>query len=243
MWTTPFRYRSGKQRKVSHQKCCLLIGNTRWHWAIQEKKQWHFIHTPPNTNTLKEQNCYLWKWASVGPMPKNFDLDPAKSIKIKNVPLLKLPNWIGIDRALVGWAAFQKAKANNNHSHGVLIADAGTVLSITRITANGEFAGGQLVAGLQLQLNAMSSGTQNLTEIKEKYIPIQNFPISTNEAMLKGSFQALLGVLLDAQRKANMPLWLCGGDSELFFNHLQTYNLDIHHHPNLVLEAMIKIHS
>ena len=226
---------------MNQKKCCLLIGNSRWHWAIEEKDKWSFFHTSPNSNTLKERNCSLWKWASVGPMPKQLDLDPKKCIKIKDIPLLKLPEWIGIDRALTGWEAFQKAKAKKLHSQGILIADAGTVLSITKITGNGEFAGGQLLAGLQLQLNAMSSGTQNLKKIKETYIPSNHFPISTEEAMLKGSFQALLVALIDVQRKANVPLWLCGGDSELFFDHLQKYQLNLHHEPDLGLEGMIKI--
>ncbi len=222
-------------------KCCLLIGNTRWHWAIEENNRWRFLHTASNTNMLKKLDSPVWKWASVGPIPNNIYLDPTRCINIQDIPLLNLPNWIGIDRALVGWAALRKAKAYNIHSRGVLVADAGTVLSLTRITANGEFAGGQLAAGLQLQLKAMSQGTQNLTGIKNISVPKTNFPVLTEEAMLQGSFQSLLGMLLEAQRQSDMPLWLCGGDSKLLFDHLQRYEIDLHHHPDLGLEAMIEI--
>ncbi len=223
------------------RKCCLLIGNTRWHWAIQERSTWRFLHTDANTKILKDFNCQLWKWAAVGSIPQTIHLEEEKCIKNSDIPLLKLPNWVGIDRALAGWEAFQKAKAKNLHSKGILIADAGTILSMTRITSNGEFAGGQLIAGLQLQLKAMATGTKNLKTIQHVFLPKHNFPICTEEAMLQGSFQALLGAILKAQKKSNMPLWLCGGDSKIFYKHLKKYDLDLHHCPNLGLEAMIKI--
>ncbi len=232
-----------KKRKVKPRKCCLLIGNTRWHWAIQETNKWVFFHTAPNTNKFKSLSYQVWKWASVGPTPVNILLDPDRCIQIKDIPLLKLPPWIGIDRALVGWAAYEKAKAKNLHSQGVLIADAGTVMSITRITANGEFNGGQLVAGWQLILKAMATDTENLNEIKKKYVPNDSFPLSTEEAMLQGSFQALLGTLLEAQKQANMPLWLCGGDSKILYEHLKKFNLSLYYQPNLALEAMVNIES
>ena len=38
-----------------------------------------------------------------------------------------------------------------------------------------------------------------------------------------------------------MPLWLCGGDSEILFEHLKDQIVDIYHCPDLILEAMIKI--
>ncbi len=227
---------------MSLQRCCLLIGNSRWHWAIEQKGTWDFIDTAPNADTLKKQNLELWKWGSVGPSPKTIQLEPTKRINVTDVPLINLPDWIGIDRALTAWEAFQQAKSLNLHTKGILIADAGTVLSLTRITANGEFAGGQLIAGLQLQLKAMSSGTENLTKVEESFIPHNSFPISTKEAMLRGSFEALLGAILNAQRKTNMPIWLCGGDSKMLFEHLQKYQINLYLHPNLGLEAMIKIH-
>ena len=31
----------------------LLIGNSRWHWAIQKENQWSFLHTSPKPQKLK----------------------------------------------------------------------------------------------------------------------------------------------------------------------------------------------
>ena len=86
-------------------------------------------------------------------------------------PLKKIPNWIGIDRALGGWGAFQQAKCKGMHAKGLLLADAGTIFSLTKITANGEFAGGQLVAGLNLQRSTMASKTLKLAKPNNNYLP------------------------------------------------------------------------
>ncbi|AAP99140.1 MULTISPECIES: type III pantothenate kinase [Prochlorococcus] len=226
---------------MKHQKYCLLIGNSRWHWAIQKQEQWSFSHTDPNPKQLKKLKNHLWKWAAVGPIPSSINLETKRCIGIKDVPLLKLTDWIGIDRALGGWAAFKQAKSQNLHSKGILLADAGTVLSLTRITANGEFAGGQLIAGLKLQRSSMAKGAQKLKPVCTDNLPANQFPISTEAAMLKGSFQALLGSIIEAQKDSNLPLWICGGDSEILFNHLINRQIDVYHRPNLVLEGMIDI--
>ncbi len=241
MWNTSFRSSTGKFTKVKKTKYCLLIGNTRWHWAIQKKDKWYFFHAAPSAKSLKKRKNELWRWAAVGAIPKDIELAPSKCIRIKDIPLLKLPDWIGIDRALAGWAAYKKAKAKNLHSQGLLIADAGTILSLTVIKRNGEFDGGQLVAGLKLQRTAMAMGTEKLHQIKNINLPEKQFPITTEQAMLRGSFQALLGTLLEAQRTANMPVWLCGGDSEILFKSLQNHDFDIYHYPDLVLEGMTQI--
>ncbi len=226
---------------MTEEKCCLLIGNTRWHWAIQKNGLWRFFHTAPNTKKLKAVMHKLWKWAAVGPIPKDIHLDPSKCIKISDVPILKLPTWVGIDRALVGWQAYTIAKTKNLHNQGILIADAGTVLSITHITANGEFGGGQLIAGLQLQLTAMSRGTKNLNPVQHKSIPKTLFPISTEDAMLKGSFESLLSTIKETQSTTKMPLWLCGGDSTLIYDQLKNSNKNVFNAPDLGLEALIKM--
>ena len=137
-------------RKINNsqeKKCCLHIGNTRWHWAFQDNKKWRYVSTAPNASKLNNGEYFLWKWAAVGPIPKDMILEAAKCIKTSDIPLFNLPKWIGIDRALAAWYAFSKAKSQNIHSQGIMVADAGTILSITLVTANGEFAGGQLAPG------------------------------------------------------------------------------------------------
>ena len=226
---------------MKKEKCCLLIGNTRWHWATQTNNQWIFTHEAPNIQTLKELTIPLIKWAAVGPIPKDYALDPSKSIQTTDVPILKTPKWIGVDRALAGWGAFQKAKSKKLHSKGILVADAGTILSLNIISPNGEFAGGQLIAGLQLQRSSMSTRAEKLRSVISKELPNNEFPMSTEQAMLKGSFNALLCTLLAMQRETNIPLWLCGGDSKILFEHLKNRSCDVYHYPNLAIEALTQI--
>ena len=59
--------------------------------------------------------------------------------------------------------------------------------------------------------------------------------------MLKGSIQALVGTLIQAQESTKMPIWLCGGDAPALANELKERKIDVAHHPNLVLEGMVDI--
>ena len=226
---------------MQNQRSYLLIGNSRWHWAIQQTDTWFFFHTQPDLHKINTLANSLTAWAAVGETPKSLLQNTDKRIEISDVPLQKLPTWLGIDRALAGWGAFIKAKSSHSLSAGILIADAGTVLSITRITAQGEFAGGQLIAGLHLQLVAMANGTQNLRNPGPPSTNPEPFPITTAEAMQRGCIQALVGALITAQKEANMPIWLCGGDAPLLLQELRARNIDVIHHPNLVLEGIVDL--
>ena len=228
---------------MQNQRSFLLIGNSRWHWAIKKTDAWHFFHTQPDLHKINTLSTPLTAWAAVGEIPRSLLTTTAKRIEISDVPLQKLPSWLGIDRALAGWGAFKKAKASQSLSGGILVADAGTVLSLTRITARGEFAGGQLMAGLRLQLAAMAHGTKNLNDPGPPSNNPEPFPINTAEAMQRGCIQALVGALIAAQKEANMPIWLCGGDAPLLLQELRERDINTVHHPNLVLEGMVDIQT
>ena len=217
----------------------LMIGNTRWHWAIKESNQWRFEHTTPNNTNLMINKAQYIKWASVGELPINHYLNLSNQIKIEDVPLKNKPSWLGIDRALGAWGAINKAKKIGEFSEGIILADAGTVLSLTLIDASEAFIGGQLTSGLSLNLEAMAKGTKNLKDpgLIEK-MPVMA-PFKTNEAMQRGALQSLIGVLTEAQMNFQMPIWLCGGDSHLIIKALNERKLNVKHHPNLVLEGMI----
>ena len=149
-------------------------------------------------------------------------------------------NW-RIDRGLAGFGAFEKARLFNSYSKGILVADAGTIFSLTRITNKGEFAGGQLIAGLKLQLSSMGYGAKNLHNPGPGDSEIDLFPWNTAEAKQRGSIQALSGALMEAILETKMPVWLCGGDAPVIIKALQKRNIDLIHHPNLLLEGMIEI--
>ena len=241
MWYPRSRHDGGRNLKVEDKKCCLLIGNSRWHWAIERNDAWHYFHTNADPKKLSVLEIPLVSWAAVGPIPKNASLNPTKRLTVKDVPLKNLPHWVGIDRALASWGALKKAEFTEINSCGLLIADAGTVLSVNRITENGEFAGGQLIPGLRLQLEAMATGAHNLNNPGFSLSTQELFPFKTDEAMQRGSIQALIGTLIEAINETNTPLWLCGGDAPVLIKELKKRNKNVFHHPNLVLEGMVDI--
>tara|TARA_Y100001968_G_scaffold333945_1_gene401594 strand:+ start:6514 stop:7221 length:708 start_codon:yes stop_codon:yes gene_type:complete len=228
--------------KMESINSCLVIGNSRWHWAFKTRKRWKFFDTSINQEILRALETPLLGWAAVGEIPEDILLDSSLEIGLKDIPLKKMPPWLGIDRALASWGAHKKAKElAKHHPNGLLVADAGSVFSLTKINAYGEFEGGQLCAGFNMQLKGMSTWTQNLVYPPNIKIPKETFPSHTSEAMIIGSLQALLGILRQAQVDAKAPIWLCGGDACLIFNYLKKENLEIFLYPNLALEAMIDL--
>jgi len=219
----------------------LMIGNTRWHWASKIKKTWKYFHTSPNPIEFKNKDYSQLTWASVGPVPKNIKLCPSKKIILNDVPLNNLPSNLGIDRALSSWSAFKKQSSLKSKEQDLIVIDAGTILSITKITNKGEFAGGQLIAGFRLQLSSMANGALNLENPIINTVPKETFQHETKNAMIRGAINGLLGVILQTYKETKLPVWICGGDAPIILNELKNINIDINHCPNLVLEGMIDI--
>ncbi len=219
----------------------LMIGNTRWHWASKIKKEWKYFHTSPNPVEFKYKDYSQLYWGSVGQIPKNITLCPSRKIKLDDVPLSNLPSNLGIDRALASWSAFRKQSSSKSKEQDLIVIDAGTIFSVTKITSNGEFAGGQLISGFSLQVSSMGNRALNLETPIVKNIPNGIFQYETKNAMIKGSMNALIGLILKLDQDTNLPIWMCGGDAPIILNELKSTNIDINHCPNLVLEGMIDI--
>jgi len=124
----------------------------------------------------------------------------------------------------------------------LLIADFGTILSITKLNANGSIIGGQLIPGFLTQLKSMEQNTKNLKVPKKYDIPIKDFLINTEEAILKGVINSLTGVINSLFNPENDILVICGGDSELLTKSLKTQKENIINAPDLVMEGMIIHH-
>ena len=131
---------------------------------------------------------------------------------------------------------------NNPFKKDLLIADFGTILSITKLNSNGSIIGGQLIPGFLTQLKSIEQNTKNL-KVPEKYdIPIKDFLIDTEEAILKGVINSLTGVINSLFNPAKDILVICGGDSGLLIKSLKTRKGNIINAPNLVMEGMIIHH-
>ncbi len=240
MWN-PFEYAIRKNKIMYAKENYLMIGNTRWHWASKIKKDWKYFHTSPNPIEFKDKDYSQLTWASVGPVPKNIKLCPSKKIILDHVPLKDLPSNLGIDRALASWSAFKKQSSLKSKLQDFIVIDAGTILSVTKVTRKGEFGGGQLISGFSLQLSSMANGALNLEIPINKMIPTEVFQYETDNAMIRGSINGLIGFILKIFEETKLPIWMCGGDAPIILNELKNTNIDIHHCPNLVLEGMIDI--
>ena len=124
----------------------------------------------------------------------------------------------------------------------MLIADFGTILSITKLNSNGSIIGGQLLPGFLTQLKSMEQNTKHLKVPKKYEIPIKDFLINTEEAILKGVTNSLTGVINSLFNPAKDILIICGGDSKLLTKCLKIQNENIINAPNLVMEGMIIHH-
>lgn len=225
----------------------LLIGNSRWHWARGESRQlrtWHA--SPPPPGALPE----LVGWAAVGAVPEAMGLPADRRLHLAAVPLAGAPPWLGIDRALAGWGAWRR------NDGPVLVADAGTVLSLTRVDGAGRFRGGRLMAGQALQLRAMAMATTALPALplhrSESGANGQGepWPAATPAAMVEGVRRGLAAAIASAVREAaaeapDCRLVLTGGDGpdllDLLAGDPTLEARPWEHRPDLCLEALARL--
>ena len=217
----------------------LLGGNSRLHWAKYSKNQSKFFHTQKDQKVPDNVDLDNLIWASVGKLP-NFLLKEENEVKTKDIQLSNLPDYFGVDRARACIAALKIIE--NPLNKDLLIADFGTILSITKLNANGSILGGQLIPGFLTQLKSMEQNTKNLKIPKKYEIPIEDFLINTEEAILKGVINSLTGVLNNLFIPGKDILIICGGDSEFFAKSLKNQKENIINAPNLVMEGMIIHH-
>jgi type III pantothenate kinase len=212
-----------------------LIGNSRWHWA-EAGPDGVFSWSAPPPLELQALELQPKAWAAVGVLPAKLCLDPQRRVRLSDVPLISAPPWLGLDRALAGWQARERGGC------GALVADAGTALSLTRVSAAGEFAGGRLLAGASLQLQALASGTAALPQLPvPPELPADPWPQTTASAMAAGVLRGLAAVIDQAWREARAEdpacrLWLTGGDAPA----LATL-LGVEASPQLALEALVAL--
>ena len=217
----------------------LLVGNSRLHWAKYSKNQSKFFHTKKEQKVPKNIDLDQLIWASVGKLP-NFLLKKENEIKTKDIKLSNLPDYFGIDRSLACLAALKIIK--NPLKKDLLIADFGTILSITKLNSNGIIIGGQLIPGFLTQLKSMEQNTKNLKVPKKYEVPAKEFLINTEEAILKGVINSLTGVIKNSFNPEKDILITCGGDSQFLTKSLETSKTNIIIAPNLVMEGMIIHH-
>ena len=214
----------------------LLIGNSRLHWALRKDNSYEFFHTLFDKRFPENINLKKLIWASVGQYPTGKLLN-SNEISINNFTLNKMPDHIGIDRALACFAAHKIIR--NKYKKNILIVDLGTTVSITKIDNKGTLIGGQLLPGFTTQLKSMDENTKNLTCPKNIFIPNNNFEINTVKAMLRGVYNSIFGAIKLSFNPKQDILIICGGDAKFIGETIRKKIKDIIIEPNLVMYGMI----
>ncbi len=225
---------------MTHIVDYLLIGNTRLHWALHKNCTYEFSHTLTNQSLPENIDFNNLVWASVGKYQIN-NLLKENQVTLKDINLKNMPHYLGIDRALVCFAALSKIE--NKLNKNLLIVDLGTTISITKIDNRGSILGGQLFPGFTTQLKSMEQNTKNLSFPKKIFIPNHKFQISTMNAMLRGVYNSIMGAINISFDSKKDVLILCGGDASFIGNSLKKEIGDFIIEPNLVMYGMICINK
>lgn len=99
----------------------------------------------------------------------------------------------------------------------VVVACAGTALTVEALTAEGDYLGGLILPGYRLMLQSLAQNTANLDRAAGQ---VCDFPQGTEDALASGAIDALCGAILRMQQRlaahTGRPpqLLLTGGDAE-----------------------------
>ncbi len=148
------------------------------------------------------------------------------------------PDTLGIDRIVAAVGGFSEFP-----DHNLLVVDLGTCITAD-LVIEGRFLGGWILPGINMQFQAMHSGTGNLPllEIKDPE-KVGVFGKSTQGSMKSGVIKsvnmAVDGFFSNCKREfGNMLMVVTGGDS----NQLETNPKEsIFARPNLILKGLNRI--
>ncbi len=152
---------------------------------------------------IKKIQCSVWDW----PGPHDFQVGIDKKILISVNPALEIkfsrylggyssprfhqlrgfkihypkPTSLGKDRAAGALGALKLFPG-----HDIILIDCGTAMTLNLIRRDGHFLGGLILAGMGLNLRALSENTGLLPELKPQF-PVELFATSTEASLAEGS--------------------------------------------------------
>lgn len=139
------------------------------------------------------------------------------------------PAQLGCDR----WAALIGARQLAEGA--LLIVSAGTATTIDVLEADGLFAGGCILPGLDLMHRSLSQNTAGLPSTPGHFAPLAR---NTSDAITSGCLHAQLGAIARIQiERPAAQLILTGGAAPALLSHLP----QAHHAPWLVLDGLLRL--
>ena len=145
------------------------------------------------------------------------------------------PNTLGVDRFLVANAAYLESGKR------VIVIDAGSAITIDLMSETGIYMGGVIMAGLQIQKQAIEEYLPELPGI-ESVIP-KDWPGKSSKECLEWGVNGALQFALNGFIKRymamndNTDLYITGGDSE-FIKSAIDVNIESRHRKFLLFDGM-----
>lgn len=157
-----------------------------------------------------------------------------------------VPLELRYDRARLGsdrLAAVVGAYARSRGAQELLVVDAGTAITIERVTASGVYLGGNISPGLYTRTKALNHFTSRLPLLTDLEDLSLGFGQSTQQAISRGVLQGIryeIEGYIQSLRAAHptAQVYLTGGDAALI---KQTLELEVTLDPDLVLYGLNEI--
>ena len=149
------------------------------------------------------------------------------------------PDRVGIDRLLSAWAASRETQ------RAVAVVDAGSAVTVDWIDASGEFQGGAILPGLNLQTASLAVGTDALPQIAwadagRFQVPAKNTADAIRLGVLAGTAGAIDRLIDLYAQSLDEPydVFLTGGDSAALSPHLRREHRQ---YANFVCRALLEL--
>lgn len=229
---------------------CLDCGNSRLKWALLDTQgHWHArgalaldaidqlraaLAAQPavvraiGCNVAGADNAA--RIAAQLPLPVEWVQSQAAACGVENG--YRNPAQLGTDR----WVALIAARGL--HTGACLVVNAGTATTIDVLHADGRFAGGLILPGLDLMRQALARNTAGLPLAMATHAPL---PTDTDSAIVSGTLEATVGAIERMHARlgdAAAPCLLAGGAAPALLPllHIPVQNVD-----DLVLRGLARI--
>lgn len=153
----------------------------------------------------------------------------------------RTPRTLGHDRIADATGA-----ASMFPGESLLVADAGSALTLDVVNAGGEFMGGNISPGLSMRFRALEEFTRCLPRVSYKEGEIPVFGLSTDEAIRAGVVRGMVAEILAAAHEAirlygAARIVLTGGHAPFLCRFLEGNGIDINCEPHLLVKGLNRI--
>ncbi len=145
------------------------------------------------------------------------------------------PSRMGVDRWLAMIAAYHQEKA------ACWVVDCGSAITVEQLSESGQHLGGYIVPGLPLMARNLLSNTAEIIVDRSvddfDYLP----GVDTSTAVQHGLNWVFRALAHQLAREVSSPIYVTGGDGELFARLIKEQNGSCLYCPELVLDGLAEV--